>query len=463
MGLNKKNFDAVIVVEGKDDTIRLKQFFPGIETIETNGSAVSDEVLKQIQKLSESRQIIVFTDPDFNGERIRRIVTKAVPDAKQAFITRKEGEPHKKGSLGVEHASKEALEHALSDLHEVEPQKSDLTPAIYRQLGLAGGSGSRKLREQVGIKLRVGYGNSKQFYNRLHTFGVSLAELKAAVKEVENDRYFVKAKKNLGQNFLVDQTAILGIVEAAGIKKDDQVIEIGPGIGSLTEQLLLAGAKVFAYEVDDSLPTILQNELPKKIDDQPLASRFKILLKDVLKANFKEDIGDFFDFTKPIKVVANLPYYITTPIIFALAESDLHFTSLTLMMQKEVAERLEAQPGSKDYGPLTISVQTEMKVKLALQVGRNSFMPRPKVDSSVVVLTPLKEKPAIEDRKHFIWVVKMCFSQRRKTLNNNLKSLLPDKTKRDELITELGVDPRIRPEDLTIEQFIKIAKFIPAK
>lgn len=277
------------------------------------------------------------------------------------------------------------------------------------------------------------------------------------------NRYFVKAKKNLGQNFLVDQTSILGIVEAAGIKKDDQVIEIGPGIGSLTEQLLLAGAKVFAYEVDDSLPTILQNELPKKIDDQPLASRFKILLKDVLKANFKEDIGDFFDFTKPIKVVANLPYYITTPIIFALAESDLHFTSLTLMMQKEVAERLEAQPGSKDYGPLTISVQTEMKVKLALQVGRNSFMPRPKVDSSVVVLTPLKEKPAIEDRKHFIWVVKMCFSQRRKTLNNNLKSLLPDKTKRDKLITELGVDPRIRPEDLTIEQFIKIAKFIPAK
>lgn len=277
------------------------------------------------------------------------------------------------------------------------------------------------------------------------------------------NRYFVKAKKNLGQNFLVDQTAILGIVEAAGIKKDDQVIEIGPGIGSLTEQLLLAGAKVFAYEVDDSLPTILQNELPKKIDDQPLASRFKILLKDVLNANFKEDIGDFFDFTKPIKVVANLPYYITTPIIFALAESDLHFTSLTLMMQKEVAERLEAQPGSKDYGPLTISVQTEMKVKLALQVGRNSFMPRPKVDSSVVVLTPLKEKPAIEDRKHFIWVVKMCFSQRRKTLNNNLKSLLPDKTKRDELITELGVEPRIRPEDLTIEQFIKIAKFIPEK
>src|SRR5699024_6684527 len=137
--------------------------------------------------------------------------------------------------------------------------------------------------------------------------------------------------------------------EAAGMKRDDQAVEIGPGIGSFTEQVLLAGAKGRAYEVADSLPSILQNELPKKMDDQPLASRFKILLKDVLKDNFKEDIGDFFDFTKPIKVVANLPYYITTPIIFALAESDLHFTSLTLMMQKEVAERLEAQPGSKDY------------------------------------------------------------------------------------------------------------------
>lgn len=124
MVLNKKNFDAVIVVEGKDDTIRLKQFFPGIETVETNGSAVSDAVLKQIKKLSQTRQIIVFTDPDFNGERIRRIVTNAVPNAKQAFITRKEGEPHKKGSLGVEHASKEALERALKDLHEVDPQRA---------------------------------------------------------------------------------------------------------------------------------------------------------------------------------------------------------------------------------------------------------------------------------------------------------------------------------------------------
>lgn len=275
------------------------------------------------------------------------------------------------------------------------------------------------------------------------------------------NRYFVKAKKNLGQNFLVDMNAIMGIVQAAGIEEGDQVIEIGPGIGSLTEQLLLAGAKVFAYEVDDSLPEILENELPQKIAGEDLDQRFKLMLKDVLKANFDEDLKNFFDMSKPVKVVANLPYYITTPIIFALAESDLNFTSLTLMMQKEVAERLIAAPGSKAYGPLTIAVQTQMKVELALNVDHNSFNPKPKVDSSVVVLTPLEKKPKIEDRKHFNWVVKMCFSQRRKTLNNNLKTLVPDSEQRAALIASLGVDPRVRPEDLTIEQFIKIAKAVP--
>lgn len=274
------------------------------------------------------------------------------------------------------------------------------------------------------------------------------------------NRYFVKAKKNLGQNFLVDQNAIQGIVEAADITLGDQVIEIGPGIGSLTEQMLLSGAKVFAYEVDSSLPEVLKNELPQQIGDQGLDQRFKLLLKDVLKADFKADIGDFFDFDKEIKVVANLPYYITTPIIFALAESDLNFSSLTLMMQKEVAQRLVAHPGLKDYGPLTIAVQTQMDTKIALEVGHNSFMPRPKVDSSVVVLTPLAEKIDVGDTKKFNWVVKMCFAQRRKTLNNNLKNLVPDADKRMQILATLGVQPSIRPEALSIDQFIKLAQLI---
>lgn len=183
--MKKKKYNAVIVVEGKDDTIRLKQFFPGIETIETNGSAVSDEMLAQVKELAKTREIIILTDPDLNGERIRRLVTAAVPDAKQAFITRKEGEPHKAGqSLGVEHAPKAALELALQDLHEVK-ETSDLTRFAYRQLGLEGRSDSRHLRELVGQKLRVGYGNSRQFFNRLRTFGISESQLAQTVKEVK--------------------------------------------------------------------------------------------------------------------------------------------------------------------------------------------------------------------------------------------------------------------------------------
>ncbi len=190
MVLNKKQFNAVVVVEGKDDTIRLKQFFPGIETIETNGSDVPQTVLTQLKKLAEKREIIVLTDPDLNGERIRRLVTAAVPSAKQAFITRKEGEPSKHGrgnSLGVEHASKEALTKALKALHEQKQRASDLTKQDYQRLGLASGKNSRQLREQVGIKLRIGYGNAKQFYQRLQTFGISLAELKEAVEEAKNE------------------------------------------------------------------------------------------------------------------------------------------------------------------------------------------------------------------------------------------------------------------------------------
>lgn len=276
------------------------------------------------------------------------------------------------------------------------------------------------------------------------------------------NRYFVRAKKNLGQNFLVDLNAVQGIAEAAGIQEGDQVIEIGPGIGSLTEQLLLYGGKVFAYEVDDSLPEILETELPQRIDGEPLSSRFKLVLKDVLKANFAEDLAGFFDLTKPVKVVANLPYYITTPIIFSLLESGLNFTSLTLMMQKEVADRLAAGPGNKDYGPLTIAVQTRMAVNLALNVGHASFMPQPKVDSAVVVLTPLKTPVDVGDPEKFNRLVKLCFAQRRKTLSNNLKTLVPDKAERESLLTNLKLDPRVRPEQLAISDYIALNQALNA-
>ncbi|KRL63312.1 16S rRNA (adenine(1518)-N(6)/adenine(1519)-N(6))-dimethyltransferase RsmA [Lactobacillus psittaci] len=271
------------------------------------------------------------------------------------------------------------------------------------------------------------------------------------------NRYLGFAKKNLGQNFLISLSKINDILDAADIKADDQVLEIGPGIGSLTEQMLLRGAKVLAYEIDQDLPEILHNELPQKIGDKHLDDVFKLVMKDVLKADFATDIGDFFNLTKPVKVVANLPYYITTPIIFALAKSDLDFESLTLMMQKEVADRLAANSGNKDYGPLTIFVQTKFSVKLAVQVDRTNFNPSPKVDSSVVVLKPLVEKFNLGDEKHFEHVIKMCFSQRRKTLNNNLKPLVKDKQERSDLIASLDLPDKVRPEQVTIEQFITLA------
>lgn len=274
------------------------------------------------------------------------------------------------------------------------------------------------------------------------------------------NRYFVHAKKNLGQNFLVDLDAVQGIVRAAGIEPGDQVVEVGPGIGSLTEQLLLAGGKVAAYEVDQSLLEILANELPEKVDGEDLDQCFKLIMKDVLKADFATDLAGFFDLSKPVKVVANLPYYITTPIIFNLLESSLDFTSLTLMMQKEVAERLAAQPGSKAYGPLSIAVQTQMSVDLALEVGRASFMPQPKVDSAVVVLTPLENPADVGDRKQFNRVVKLCFAQRRKTLANNLKALVSDKEDREKLLADLDLDPRQRPEQLAISDFIRISQAV---
>lgn len=269
------------------------------------------------------------------------------------------------------------------------------------------------------------------------------------------NRYLVKAHKNLGQNFLVDLEAVRGIVAAAEIKPGDQVIEIGPGIGSLTEQLLLAGAQVLAYEVDPDLKQILANELPNQ-------DQFKLIMQDVLKADLVKDADSYFANKKPVKIVANLPYYITTPIIFRLLNSNLHFASLTLMMQKEVADRIAANSGSKAYGPLTIAVQTQMKVAQALAVDHTSFWPQPKVDSSVLVLAPLaKPLVAPSDAKRFNRYVKMCFAQRRKTLNNNLKSFVKEQDERQKLIASLGVKPTARPEELTIPQLIKLIAALP--
>lgn len=269
------------------------------------------------------------------------------------------------------------------------------------------------------------------------------------------NRYLQTAKKSLGQNFLIDVKTIQKIVTAAEIKPGDQVIEIGPGIGSLTEQLLLAGAKVLAYEVDDRLPQILQAELP-----QDRLADFKLVMQDILKADFDHDLTGFFTTDRPVKIVANLPYYITTPIIFNLLGSGLNFTSLTLMMQEEVADRIAAQAGGKDYGPLTLAVQNQMEVEFALAVSHRSFWPQPKVDTAVLVLHPLAQPRYPGKTVEFNRLVKMCFAQRRKTLNNNLKAIVPDKERRTKIFAKLQVPANIRPEKLSLDQFVSLVSLL---
>lgn len=185
---NKKNFAEVVIVEGRDDTKRLQQFFPGIETIETNGSEISELTLAKIAQISLKRPIIILTDPDFNGERIRRKVLEVAPTAKQAFITREDAVPSKKGgSLGVEHASQATLEQALTNLHETQTQSMAITWPELIELGLVTGKRSRILREYVGQSLKIGYANAKQFSKRLQTFGISYQEVKNVVEQWSMD------------------------------------------------------------------------------------------------------------------------------------------------------------------------------------------------------------------------------------------------------------------------------------
>lgn len=181
----KKVFAEVIVVEGRDDTKRLNLYFPGIETIETNGSEISDETLTKIKKIAEKRELIVLTDPDFNGERIRRKVLEVAPNAKQAFLRRADAVPTKSGgSLGVEHASKETLTHALANLHaSTDEQENKISRDDLFDLGILVGPNARKIREYVGDELGIGYANAQQFEKRLTTFDISLAELTSVVEQ----------------------------------------------------------------------------------------------------------------------------------------------------------------------------------------------------------------------------------------------------------------------------------------
>lgn len=269
------------------------------------------------------------------------------------------------------------------------------------------------------------------------------------------ERHGFTFKKSFGQNFLTDTNILQKIVDTAEIDKHVNVIEIGPGIGALTEFLAENAAEVMAFEIDERLMPILADTLRD-------FENVKIINEDILKSDLQARIKEFTDPELPIKVVANLPYYITTPILMRLIESGISFSEFVVMMQREVADRISAQPNSKSYGSLSIAVQYYMTAKVAFIVPRTVFVPAPNVDSAILKMTR-RDKPAVEvkDEPFFFKVSKASFTHRRKTLWNNLTSCFG---KSDEIKTRLEIalnnadlSPNVRGEALDLQEFSRLS------
>lgn len=265
------------------------------------------------------------------------------------------------------------------------------------------------------------------------------------------EKYGFSFKKNFGQNFLVDERVLGKIVSSAEISKDDVVIEVGPGIGTLTQALAKEAYKVVAVEIDTTLVPIL-GELLSDFDN------IEIINEDILKVDVNAIAEKYPD--KKIKMVANLPYYITTPIIMNVLENHIPVESITVMIQKEVAYRMKAQPSTKDYGSLSLAVQYYCEPYLVANVPQNCFMPRPNVDSAVIKLTVMdKPKVQVNNEKFMFEFIKAAFSQRRKTLVNCIFSsglLILSKDEIGKMLNGLGYDERVRGESLTLEDYGKI-------
>jgi 16S rRNA (adenine1518-N6/adenine1519-N6)-dimethyltransferase len=274
----------------------------------------------------------------------------------------------------------------------------------------------------------------------------------SATKEIIN-KYSFAFQKKFGQNFLIDSNVLESIIRGAEITKDDFVLEIGPGIGTMTQYLCEAARQVVAVEIDKMLIPILEYTLSEY-------DNVEVINQDVLKVDIKS-LAEEKNNGKPIKVVANLPYYITTPIIMGLFESGVPIDSITIMVQKEVADRMQTGPGSKDYGALSLAVQFYATAKVILNVSATCFMPRPNVDSAVIKLTRHKEPTVnVADEKLMFKIIRASFNQRRKILVNGLKNspeLSFSKEQIVKAIEKIGKPETIRGEALTLEEFAELA------
>ena len=276
--------------------------------------------------------------------------------------------------------------------------------------------------------------------------------------EILNKYHFIFQKK-YGQNFLIDTHVLEKIIKAAEVTKEDLVVEIGPGIGTLTQYLCEAAREVVAVEIDKNLIPILGDTLSAY-------ENVTILNEDILKVDLNKLVQER-NGGRPIKIVANLPYYITTPIIMGLFEAHVPVANITVMVQKEVADRMQAGPGSKDYGALSLAVQYYAKPYIAANVPPNCFMPRPNVGSAVIRLTLHEENPvSIKDESLLFKLIRASFNQRRKTLANGLNNNAEIKLSKElitEAITDLNFSPSIRGEALTLTDFAALSNIIYEK
>ena len=272
------------------------------------------------------------------------------------------------------------------------------------------------------------------------------------------NKYQLKANKNLGQNFLIDANVVEKIVEVANIDKQDLVIEIGPGLGTLTKELLEKSGRVLCIELDSKMITILQDRfvMYKNID---------IIHEDVLNLDLKKIIKEKKEEhqLKTVKIVANLPYYITTPIVMKLLEEDLDIESITIMIQKEVADRLVAEPGTALSGSISYAINYYTEPEVVLEVPNTAFLPAPQVDSEVIKLK-IRKEPAVQvkNKNRLFQLIKMSFMQRRKTLINALYNgkIMENKHEIEHMLLELNIDIKTRGEKLSLEQFAQISDYI---
>lgn len=271
------------------------------------------------------------------------------------------------------------------------------------------------------------------------------------------NRYGFSFQKKFGQNFLIDENVVEKIVRDAGVTKDDFVLEIGPGIGTMTQILCENAREVVAVEIDDKLIPILMEDTLSWYDNVTVIHE-DILKLDIVKLANERNGG------KPIKVVANLPYYITTPIIMGLFESHVPLDSITIMVQKEVADRMQVGPGTKDYGALSLAVQYYAKPQILLNVPASCFMPRPNVDSAVIQLTRYEKPPVEVANEHLMFrLIRASFNQRRKTMTNsvgNSPELSVSKEQMAAALEKCGLSATVRGEALTLAQFAELANVL---